>query len=353
MKDRSAGMQYIAHCDRWLSSREGDGRTFVDFPVTESMTYDPGTCLAVRRLFWWRPFRVPLESVSIRSYLLDPEFSGKLDHHVCAEKTSTKFRTKTCFWRNNCCVRFVNLKQPETENSLHPLVGNKPEPIKSQDCLVPSGPQIKYGQLLQLSCRWVRITWPVVFTHAAPRRSGRGAGGLHPGAGRPAADPLRGGGGLPARERRLPGAGARRAGPLRLLQPHQRPEQRRRQVSRCGGSDGRWRCEDGGGGVQRRSQFGLLITDLLWKPTEVRRSGMSPLVKVPLSAKILESSQVQLLCLTDPRENLASLKFCLWVRNHILCAGYFLSLENNFGYFRNFLSLFRWFVDPKTNPSTS
>ena len=37
-------MQYFVHCDRWLSSREGDGRTFKDFDVTDSMTYNPGTC---------------------------------------------------------------------------------------------------------------------------------------------------------------------------------------------------------------------------------------------------------------------------------------------------------------------
>ena len=44
IKDRGAGMQYFVHCDRWLSSREGDGRTFKDFDVTDSMTYNPGTC---------------------------------------------------------------------------------------------------------------------------------------------------------------------------------------------------------------------------------------------------------------------------------------------------------------------
>ena len=37
-------MQYFVQCDRWLSSREGDGRTFKDFEVTDRMTYNPGRC---------------------------------------------------------------------------------------------------------------------------------------------------------------------------------------------------------------------------------------------------------------------------------------------------------------------
>ena len=43
IKDKGAGMQYFVQCDRWLSSREGDGRTFKDFNITDSMTYNPGS----------------------------------------------------------------------------------------------------------------------------------------------------------------------------------------------------------------------------------------------------------------------------------------------------------------------
>ncbi len=42
VKDRTAGMQYFVSCQRWLSSREGDGRTFKVFDVDTSITYTPG-----------------------------------------------------------------------------------------------------------------------------------------------------------------------------------------------------------------------------------------------------------------------------------------------------------------------